>query len=443
MLGKSPEQQQTDLFKNLLANQLNPQHPLYILAQVIPWKKLEEEFAPLYGRVGLPSHPIRKMASLLMLKHLYNYSDERVVAMWQENPYYQYFAGEATFQWGQPCAASDLVHLRHRLGEKGITKLFALSIALHVDQVKKAKEVFVDTTVQEKNITFPTDAKLYKKIIEKCNRIAKSCGIQLRQSYRFVVKRLQYAQRYAYLPREAKKAKKALKQLRTLAARQVRDLQRKLTKLGKEELYAPIVQIMERIVSQQRGDSHKLYSLHAPETSCIAKGKAHKKYEFGSKVSVASLSTSNVVVGIANFVGNPHDSKTLAPTLDQVSQMTGRWYERVLVDKGYRGHGQVGSSEVIMPGKQPPGSSYGLRRHKRLCKRRSAIEAIIGHLKSDHRLCRNYLKGLVGDRHNALLAGMGFNLMLLLRDLGGHFLSVMLGAFFSLDLHRRLRFAIN
>ena len=208
MLGKSPHQQQTELFKNLLANQLNPKHPLYLLAQVIPWKKLEEEFAPLYGTVGLPSHPVRKMAALLMLKHLYHLSDERVVAMWQENPYYQYLAGEATFQWGQPCAASDLVHFRHRLGEKGIAKLFALSIALHADKVKKAKEVIVDTTVQEKNITFPTDAKLYKKIIEQCNRIAKSCGMQLRQSYRFVVKRLQYAPRYAHLPRGAKKAKK-------------------------------------------------------------------------------------------------------------------------------------------------------------------------------------------------------------------------------------------
>jgi IS5 family transposase len=443
MLGKSPDQQQTDLFKNLLAHQLNPQHPLYLLAQVIPWKKLEEVFAPLYGTVGLPSHPIRKMAALLMLKHLYNLSDERVVDRWETDPYFQYFAGEATFQWGQPCAASDLVHFRLRLGEKGIAKLFALSIALHADKLKKAKEVIVDTTEQEKNITFPTDAKLYKKIIEKCNRIAKSCGIQLRQSYRFVVQRLQYAQRYAHLPRQAKKAKKALKQLRTLAGRQVRDLQRKLSKLGKEELYAPIVQIMERIVGQQRGDSNKLYSLHAPEVSCIAKGKAHKKYEFGSKVSVASLAGSKVVVGIASFAGNPHDSKTLTPMLAQVTHWTGRRYERVLVDKGYRGHGQVGSSAVIMPGKKTHGSSYALRRHKRLCKRRSAIEAIIGHLKSDHRMGRNYLKGSIGDGINALLAGMGFNLMLLLRDLAGHFLSVMLGAFFCLDLRRSLHFAIN
>jgi transposase, IS5 family len=102
MLGQSSHQAQTYLFKNLLSNQLNPKHPLYLLARVIPWKKLEEAFAPLYARVGLPSHPIRKMAALLMLKHLYNLSDERVVAMWQESPYYQYFAGEATFQWGQP-----------------------------------------------------------------------------------------------------------------------------------------------------------------------------------------------------------------------------------------------------------------------------------------------------------------------------------------------------
>ena len=443
MLGKSPNQAQTELFKNLLVHQLNPQHPLYLLAQVIPWKKLEEAFASRYGTVGLPSHPIRKMAALLMLKHLYNLSDERVVAQWQESPYCQYFAGEATFQWGQPCAASDLVHFRHRLGEKGIEKLFALSIALHEDKVKKAKEVMVDTTVQEKNITFPTDAKLYKKVIEQCNRIAKSCGIKLRQSYRFVVHRLHYAQRYAHLPRHAKKAKKALKRLRTLAGRQVRDLQRQVTKIGKEEVYAPVVQIMERIVKQQRGDKNKVYSLHAPETSCIAKGKAHKKYEFGSKVSVASLSGSHVVVGIASVAGNPHDSKTLAPTLEQVRQWTGRSYERVLVDKGYRGHSQVGTSEVIMPGKRTHASTYSRHRHKRLCKRRSAIEAIIGHLKSDHRLGRNYLKGSIGDRNNALLAGMGFNLMLLVREWVGNFLAVLFWALFCLDFRRRLRFASN
>jgi transposase, IS5 family len=115
--------------------------------------------------------------------------------------------------------------------------------------------------------------------------------------------------------------------------------------LGKEKLYTPVLQTMARVVRQQRGDNDKVYSLHAPETSCIAKGKKNKKYEFGSKVSIASLSGSNVVVGIANFVGNPHDSKTLVPTLDEVAQWTGQQYARVLVGKGYRGHGQVGGTE--------------------------------------------------------------------------------------------------
>ena len=415
MLGRSPNQTQTDLFKSLLIHLLNPQYPLFKLAQTIPWQKLEKDFEPLYARVGLPSHPVRKMAGLLMLKQLYGLSDERVVAMWQESPYFQFFAGEAILQWGQPCAASDLVHFRHRIGEEGIAKLFAISVDLHADKVKKAKELIVDTTVQEKNITFPTDAKLYKKVINRCNLIAEKCGIKLRQTYRFVMQRLQYAQRYSHLPKHSKKAKRALRKLKTIAGRQVRDLQRQLAKLGKEALYAPVLRTMERIVSQQRGDKSKVYSLHAPETSCIAKGKVHKKYEFGSKVSVASLSGSNVVVGISSYPGNPHDSKTLSSTLEQVKQYTGREYSRVLVDKGYRGHGDVGDREVIIPGKKHHASAYALRRHKRLCKRRSAIEAIIGHLKSDHRLCRNYLKGSIGDRNNALLAGMGFNLLLILR----------------------------
>jgi transposase, IS5 family len=180
------------------------------------------------------------------------------------NLYYQYFAGDATFQWGQPCAASDLVHFRHRLGEAGIGKLFALSVALHADKVKKAKEVMVDTTVQEETITFPTDGKLYKKVIKQCNALAKRCGIKLRQSYRFVVQHLAYAQRYGHLARHAKKAKRALKKLSAIAiaGRQVRDLRRQLIKLGKAEPYAPILQIMERIVNQQRGKTRYTASMN-------------------------------------------------------------------------------------------------------------------------------------------------------------------------------------
>jgi transposase, IS5 family len=192
---------------------------------------------------------------------------------------------------------------------------------LHADKVNKAQEVMVDTIVQEKNITFPTDGRLYKKIIKPCNALAKRCGIRLRQSYRFVVQRPEYAQRYAHLSRHPKKAKRALKKLRTLAGRKVRDLRRQLIKLGKAELYAPTLPIMERIVNQQRD---KVYSLHEPTVNCIAKGEEHKKYTLGSKVSVASLSGSHVVVGITSFAGNPHDGKTLETALDVVAQWTGR-----------------------------------------------------------------------------------------------------------------------
>jgi transposase, IS5 family len=443
MLGPSPHQGQADLFKHLLAHQLNPKHSLYLLARVIPWKKLEESFASLYARVGFPSHPIRKMASLWMRKHRYHLSDERVVAMWQESLYDQYLAGEATFQWGPPCTASDGVHLRHRLEEDGITKLFALAVALHADKVKKAKEVMGDTTVQEKNIPFPTEAKRYKKVIQQCPILAQRGGMKLRQSYRWVVRRLEYAQGDAHLARHAKKAKRAPKKLSALAGRQVRDLRRQLIKWGQKERYTPMLPIIERMVRPKRGDQRQVYSLHEPEVSCIAKGKAHKQDELGSQVSVASWSGGHLVVGIVNFAGNPHDSKILAPTLDPVAQWTGRHCACVLIDTDYRGHAHVGGAAVMIPGKKVHASADALRRHQTLCKRRSEIEAILGYLKSDHSMGSNYLRGRAGDVHHALLAGLGFNLMLLLRAWAGHSWAVMLWAFFSLIPSRPLRLAQN
>jgi transposase, IS5 family len=245
-----------------------------------------------------------------MRQHLYHLSNERVVAHGATNPYCQYLAGEATFQWGPPCTASDCIHGRHRLGEEGIAKLFVLSVALHADQVKKAKEVMGDTTVQEKNIPFPTDAKRYKQVMQQCPTLAQRCGMKLRQSYRCVVQRLAYAQGDAHLARHAKKAKRALKKLSSLAGRQVRYLRRQLIKWCQEELYAPMLPIMARMVRPQRGDQRQVYSLHEPAVSCIAKEKVHKQDALGSQVSVASCSGSHVVVGIPSLVGNPHAVKT-------------------------------------------------------------------------------------------------------------------------------------
>ncbi len=152
MKGKSPDQSQLSLVDQSLSMQINPKHPLYRLANAIPWHKLEQEFAPLYSHTGRKAHPIRLMVGLLILKQLRNLSDESVVEQWVESVYFQYFCGEAYFQWRPPCHPTDLVLFRRRIGEKGIEKIFQISIELHGDKAKE-REVLIDSTVQEKNIT--------------------------------------------------------------------------------------------------------------------------------------------------------------------------------------------------------------------------------------------------------------------------------------------------
>lgn len=225
MLGKpTTDQRQLSLFGSNLIQMLNPFHPLIQLSEMLPWERLEKELQHLYSHQGAPSHPLRRMLGILLLQHMYKWSDRALVEAWKENPYYQYFTGEASWQWEQPCAASDLVHFRKRLGEAGMHILLKMTLDLHEQEVKKAKEVLVDTTVQEKNITYPTDAKLYKKVIDKCRAIANKTGIQLRQSYQYVVKKLMYMQRYISHPKQGKQARKAIRKLRTIAGRQVRDI---------------------------------------------------------------------------------------------------------------------------------------------------------------------------------------------------------------------------
>lgn len=416
MLGKSPDQSQLDLFRANLRQIIDLKHPLVQLAQAIDWPSLEQEFSPLYAKVGLPAHPVRKMAGLLLLKHSYNLSDELLVQRWRENPYMQYFCGEAFFQKKQPCAASDLPHFRKRLGEQGIEKLFQLTLQLHAGKLRRAKALLVDTTVQEKNITYPTDAKLYKKIIHRVGSWAKKLGVKLRQSYKRITARLSFQATRSHLKKSAKQAGKALRKLKTIAGRQVRDITRKLEKLGKLNTYQPILERMQRILAQKRTDKHKIYSLHESAVSCIAKGKAHKRYEFGTKVSVATLPGSNLILSVQALQGNPHDGKTLAGALQQAQRLSGKQFTRLIVDKGYRGHG-LSQQQVILPGKKQHSSPYARMRHKKHCKSRSAIEAVISHLKNAHRMGRNYLKGTLGDTLNALLAATGFNLNLWMRGM--------------------------
>jgi transposase, IS5 family len=409
--------EQGELYQRRLSTLLDQSHPLYVLAEAINWEFFVQEFGALYvEQRGRPGLPMRLLVGLHYLKHLYDVSDERVVAGFVENPYWQYFCGEEFFVHELPCNPTSLVKWRQRIGPERMEQLLAETIAAAQRQqaLKPAelRRVNVDTTVQEKAIAFPTDARLYHKARCVLVREAQRAGLELRQSYRRVGKRaLQKQGRYASA-QQLKRARKETKRLRTYLGRVIRDIERKAAAKG-QELSPQLSQAVERasrIHRQQREDKHKLYSMQAPEVECIAKGKEHKKYEFGCKVSVATTSKRGWVVGIKALHGNPYDGHTLKGAHAQVAKLTGVKPEALFVDRGYRGaQHHPEDTKVYLSGRKLSG------RLKRLLRRRAAIEPVIGHLKQDHRMKRNYLQGPAGDEINALLVGSGFNLRKLLR----------------------------
>lgn len=416
MLQASRDQSQWDIFSPILKSFVDPRHPLVQLADRLEWGSLEAEFAGLYSEVGRPAHPVRLMVSLLLLKQMYGHGDESLPGVWVQNPYYQYFSGMDTFQWRFPVAPSDLAHFRGRLGPEGIERIFAFSVALHGKKAHE-KTLCVDTTVQETNISFPTDAKLYGKVMQRLRGIAKSSGIKLKQSYRFVGKALLRATHNGSHPRRVKVARKATRKLRTCAGRLLREVQSKLPEEAITQ-HQPVLELCEQVLGQQRYDKNKVYSLHEPHTACIAKGKAHKKYEFGRKVSLAITANSQVVVGATMADGNAHDSKTLEATLRQYRTLTERLPEKTIVDRGYRGLTEVLGVQVWYPDRFKAGKDRNKRRRlRRWFRKRTAIEPIIGHLKSDYGLARSYLKGPDGSQMNLLLAGTAWNLQLWMRQL--------------------------
>lgn len=404
MISRRKNANQTSLFSSF-EDSLNQKHPLYILANRIDWDIFEEAFSPLYCQDnGRPAKPIRLMSGLLMLKHIRNVSDESVVEQWSENNYYQYFCGERAFVPGFPCEASELVHFRKRIGEWGIELILKESIRINGSD-SDDDNVNIDTTVQEKNITFPTDAKLHKKIIAKCKQIAAEEQLPVRQTYTRTLKKLSVAQRFRNHPKNKAKARKADKKVKTIAGRLVRELERNLTPDSKHQGY---LLLFQKILAQTKGSKNKVYSIHEPEVCCISKGKEHKKYEFGNKASFVKTD-SGVIVGALGF-RNEYDGHTLPPALEQVTRLTGKQPKVAKVDRGYRGKKQVGETTILIPSTpKKPDSYYQRKKLSKAHKKRAAIEPIIGHVKTDHRLNRNFYKGVVGDNINIMLAAAAFN----------------------------------
>ncbi len=400
--------QSTPSLFSSLDDLLNQQHPLYQLSHKINWRVFEQAFIPLYcPDNGRPCKPIRLMCGLLILKHLRNLSDESVVEQWSENAYYQYFCGEHEFVPSFPCNASELVHFRKRIGEQGIELILAESIRVNDDDPsgKGDKTAFIDTTVQEKNITYPTDAKLHRKIISKCVQISRQEGLPMRQSYTRTLKALAIDQRFRTHPKKRKKALRADRKVKTIAGRLVRELERNL---GKNSKYCSQINLFYRVLSQKKNSKDKIYSLHEPEVLCISKGKEDKKYEFGNKVSIIT-SIRGVILGALSF-RNEYDGHTIDRALEQVRTMTGKTPELLAGDRGYRGEKQSGDTQIEIPSiPKAKDSRYQRQNKRKLFRKRAGIEPRIGHLKSDHRLGRNFYKGLQGDAINIMLAAAAFN----------------------------------
>lgn len=409
MKPKTRLEEPAQLFQQDLEHLLDQRQPLYKLAGQLPWAELEEAFEGYYSEIGRPALPTRLMAGLLLLKQLENLSDERICEAWQRDPYMQYFCGERYFQWKLPCEPSELVHFRNRIGQEGVEKILKITIELHSEKVAKEEELVADTTVQEANVKFPTDTRLHVDCIEKLWRMGEAEGISWRRSYvRTVPQKLAILRTRSN--RIAKKRRKCRRNIKTIAGRLLREFRRSVGLAGElqygEELY-----LIERVLRQKRHSKNKVYSLHDPQVLCIAKGKAHKKYEFGRKASVTMLRDSGVIVSAVSFKQNLYDGDTLEPALEQVGTMTGKTFGSVLVDKGYKGRKKIGETSVVIPGKISKRlSAHHRRKQRKRNGRRAAIEPVIGHLKSDYRMARCFLKGAIGAELNLTLAAAAWNL---------------------------------
>jgi transposase, IS5 family len=418
------ESGEQDLFRSRLDQVINMDHALVKLARTIDWGFLEEKFGAVYkDGPGQPPLPTRLMAGLAILKHTYNLSDEAVCEQWIENPYYQYFCGEEFFRHRLPLDRSSMSNWRNRMGEERLQALLqeSLAVATKTGALKPGElaRVIVDTTVQPKNITFPTDAKLLNRAREKLVKLAKQLGVELRQSYTRVGKfALIQHQRYAHA-KQFKRANRSLRKLKTYLGRVIRDIARKIDGDPRlEAKFAWLLSLARRVRAQERGQrGPKIYSLHAPEVECIGKGKPHKPYEFGVKVSVATTlkhsKGGQFVVHTQALPGNPYDGHTLAQVIPAIEQLVGNTVERLHADAGYRGHNAPPEYKFkVYTSRQKRRVTPQIKREM---KRRAAVEPVIGHLKQDHRMDRNYLAHRHGDLNNAVLAAIGYNFRRLIR----------------------------
>lgn len=444
-----------DFFRARIDAMINLNDPLAVLARRLPWDQIEAALAPMFARrdragvtstnvdlfgpslavagggpsnAGRPRLPIRLMASLLYLKHCFNLSDEEVAQRWSENVLWQFFSGMDYYEHRLPCDATQIGRFRAAVGEAGLEQMLKATIdtAVGIAAIKPAEleRVIVDTTVQEKAIAHPVDSRLLEIARHKVVSAARRAGIVLKQTYAKEGKKLRrQAGGYAHA-KQFKRLRRVLKRQRTILGVVMREVRRKCAApgfttdnpLAQTELMMWLGRA-ERIRTQQRHDKNKLYALHAPEVECIGKGKARKPFEFGVKTAVLVSHQQGLMLGARSFPGNPYDGHILSAVLEQATNLTQDLrvtIKQVVADLGFRGKDVDADNphvQIIHRGRYKSLS----QQEQRWLKRRQAVEPAIGHLKSDHRLDRCWLKGALGDALHAISCAAGYNLRWLLR----------------------------
>ena len=423
---------QANLFKVMLRDIVFDRHELILLKKAIKWERFEKALEPAYCEDnGRPSIPVRTMAGLTFLKYMFGLSDQEVLDGWVENPYWQDFCGGEFFEHEPPTDQTVMSRWRKRAGEAGVTDMIMETLEAAVrSKVAKAKDferVNVDTTVQEKNIRFPTDARTLDRARERIVAVGTKLGIGFRRNYVRKGKTMLRKHSGYVKAKQFNRAENVVRAMKQYLRNVVDDAERcpvVPTSPGQLALLVKLmnyVELSKKLIAQDRNTpgKEKIYSVHEPQVECIAKGKVHKRYEFGVKAGFVTASRTNWVLGAMALPGNPYDGNTLAQMLKQAEEISGVKPQHAYCDLGYRGHDYEGDCDVQVENRFRKRKPRGILRW---WKRRSAIEPVIGHVKSDHYMERNMLAGASGDRLNAMLAAVGFNLVKLMRGLKRLFL---------------------
>lgn len=417
MMTKSDTQkeQQGDLLKPLLRDIVSPRHGMVKLADVIDRQSFEDGLSANFcADNGRPSCPVRLMVALHYLKYASGMNDEAVLDEWLENPCCQYFTERIFFEYECPTDQSTMSRWRKKLARSGAEKMLeeSLKTGPRKEVIKKSElpRVNVDSTVQKKAVRYLTDVRLYDQLRKRLVKSARKNGIELRQTYERIKKRCLHSPSFYAKANQFKRASKATKQLKTFWGQNLRDIKREMTAHDME--LQKLLELGERLFNQKKNDKKKLYSTHESQVECIGKGKAHKKFEFGTKVVLVTSAKANWIAGAEAYPGNPYDGHTLKSALQQASKILGFEPEMAICDLGYRGHNYEGWYDVQIVNRFRKRVSRSL-----LCwrNRRSAIEPVIGHCKSEHRMDRNQLRSSLGDELNVIFAAAGFNIRKLIR----------------------------